>query len=136
LKLDIRVDRIDRYDDGTHAIVDYKASKDVSTNMWQGERPEAPQLPLYAMKCELPVSEVAFAQVTTTSVKWESLCGTELKDLRPVWDNTVRRLAEDFLHGRAEVDPRKKPLPCDLCKLAALCRVTEIKVPAKEIQDE
>jgi len=137
LKLDIRVDRIDRYNDGTHAIIDYKTSKDVSTNMWQGERPEAPQLPLYATTSVVPVSEVAFAQVATTSVAWKGLHGSDLREQLPAWDAVVRKLAGDFLNGRAEVDPRQKPDPCSLCKLSALCRVTELrKLPAGEDGDE
>ncbi len=127
LKLDLRVDRIDRYADGTHAIVDYKTSKILSTDMWQGERPEQPQLPLYAVTSDVPVSEVAFAQITTASQEWIHKEGAELLAMRPEWTRVVNRLAADFLNGRAEVDPREKPSPCDLCALHALCRIHEMR---------
>jgi RecB family exonuclease len=137
LKLDVRVDRVDRYDDGTHAIVDYKASKKISTDVWQGERPEAPQLPLYATTSSVPVSEVAFGQVTTESVEWKSLSRGALSEQMPHWKAVVEKLGEDFVAGRAEVDPRENPDPCDLCKLGTLCRVTELrKLPAVEDDDE
>ncbi len=129
LMLDIRVDRIDRYDDGTHAIIDYKTSKEISTKMWQGERPEAPQIPLYATTSDVPVLEVAFAQVATASVKWKGLRGRDLREQLPTWKAVVQKLAEDFVNGRADVDPREKPDPCDLCKLGMLCRVTELRKP-------
>lgn len=137
LTIEIRVDRIDRYDDGTHAIVDYKTSKKVSADMWDGERPEAPQLPIYATTSGLRISDVAFGQLTTESVEWEGLRGNALQDQLPIWGTVVRRLAKDFLNGRAEVDPREKPDACKLCKLSALCRVTEIRKTSEgRISDE
>ena len=50
LVLKIRPDRMDRYEDGSHAILDYKTSKDLKIADWDGDRPAAPQLPLYAVK--------------------------------------------------------------------------------------
>jgi ATP-dependent helicase/nuclease subunit B len=126
LELEIRVDRIDRYEDGTHAIIDYKTSKELSTSMWMGTRPEAPQLPLYATTSDVPVSEVAFAQIATGSLSWEGLLGNELQEQLPRWDAVMKKLAGDFLNGRAEVDPDDSIRPCARCKLPALCRVKEL----------
>jgi len=126
LKLEIRVDRIDRYEDGTHAIIDYKTSSELSTNMWMGTRPEAPQLPLYATTSGVIVSEVAFAQVSTRAVQWVGKNGNDLQEELPHWDAVVRRLAGDFLQGRADVDPNDATRPCARCKLQALCRVKEL----------
>ena len=126
LKLEIRVDRIDQYEDGTHAIIDYKTSSELSTNMWMGTRPEAPQLPLYAVTSEMPVSEVAFAQIATGSVGLEGLRGNELHEHLPSWDAAITKLAGDFLNGCAEVDPDRTIRPCARCKLHALCRVKEL----------
>jgi hypothetical protein len=47
--------------------------------------------------------------------------------MKPEWNRVVHRLAAEFLNGRAEVDPREKPSPCDLCALHALCRIHEMK---------
>lgn len=126
LKLEIRVDRVDRYGDGTHAILDYKTSSESSTNMWVGTRPEAPQLPLYATTSTVPVSEVAFWQIATGSVMWEGWRGNDLQEQLPRWDAVLKKLAGDFLNGRAEVDPDGAIRPCGRCKLHALCRVKEI----------
>jgi len=126
LRLELRVDRIDRYGDGTHAIVDYKTSKNLSEKMWAGERPEAPQLPLYATTSGVPVSEVAFGKLVTGSADWIGERGASLRELLPRWQAVVRKLAAEFLEGRAEVDPREDPSPCGMCALPALCRVQEI----------
>ncbi len=136
LVLKLRVDRIDRYADGTHAIVDYKTSKkDLKPGMWGGARPEEPQLPLYAVTSGVTVSEVAFAQIATASQAWIKEDGPALQQLLPQWNDVVHQLAADFLNGRAEVDPREKPSPCDLCKLHALCRIHERKRLIRENAD-
>ena len=132
LQLELRVDRIDQYDgdegDGAHAIIDYKTSKQLKTDMWFGERPEAPQLPLYAVTSDLRISEIAFGQLTTASVEWKAVQGVELQEHLPQWRAVVHQLARDFREGHAEVDPREKPNPCEQCKLHALCRVRELRL--------
>ena len=127
LRLNVRVDRIDRYADGTHAIVDYKTSKKLSRDLWEGERPAEPQLPLYAVTSAVDVSEVAFAQLATVKQEWISVEGAELDGLLPQWRAVVHKLAADFRNGHAAVEPREKPSPCDLCALHALCRIHEMK---------
>ncbi len=140
LQLVIRVDRVDQYANGTHAIIDYKTSKDISPKMWQGERPEAPQLPLYAATSAVPVSEVAFAQIAAGAIEWKGLYGNELARELPVWRAVTQKLAEDFRQGRADVDPRRDPNPCKECALPALCRIAEVRTlrtrGAKVIEEE
>mgnify|MGYP001821237454 FL=1 len=43
------------------------------------------------------------------------------------WKQTISQLAQDFRHGRAEVNP-KKPSTCETsyCELSGLCRIDEI----------
>ena len=43
------------------------------------------------------------------------------------WRDEIVWLAEDFLAGRADVDPRKYPETCDRCEFHALCRIQEIR---------
>jgi ATP-dependent helicase/nuclease subunit B len=47
------------------------------------------------------------------------------------WRQKIVQLAEDFLAGRADVNPRDYPETCRLCKLDALCRIREMReIPA------
>src|SRR5262249_13757765 len=48
LKLNLRADRIDKLPDDSHLLIDYKTGE-VSASAWKGERPDEPQLPLYAV---------------------------------------------------------------------------------------
>jgi ATP-dependent helicase/nuclease subunit B len=41
------------------------------------------------------------------------------------WKEYIQQMAEDFLHGRAEVNPREFPKTCERCGLQAVCRVQE-----------
>ena len=38
------------------------------------------------------------------------------------WKDKIEELAEDFLVGRAEVDPRDYPKTCESCGLQTICR--------------
>jgi ATP-dependent helicase/nuclease subunit B len=62
LRFVAKVDRVDRFPDGTEAILDYKTGQ-VSKNPWDGPRPADPQLPIYAVSHPQPVSELLFALV-------------------------------------------------------------------------
>ena len=50
LELDLKVDRIDHMPSGKYVVLDYKTSDNLNVDDWDGERPDAPQLPLYAVK--------------------------------------------------------------------------------------
>ena len=57
-----RLDRVDALEDGRRVIIDYKSgSGDVKK--WAGERPEEPQLPLYAVTHPKPVAALTFASL-------------------------------------------------------------------------
>ncbi|MBI2509725.1 MAG: PD-(D/E)XK nuclease family protein, partial [Betaproteobacteria bacterium] len=62
LSLKGRIDRMDRLADGSHALVDYKTGK-ASVSAWLGERPDDPQLPLYAINAQENIAAVVFAKV-------------------------------------------------------------------------
>ena len=62
LRLRLRTDRIDRAADGGVCVIDYKTGR-AATAAWVGERPDEPQLPLYAVIQQSPVRAVAFAAV-------------------------------------------------------------------------
>ena len=41
------------------------------------------------------------------------------------WRLYIEKMANDFLAGRAEVDPRDYPNTCERCGLQTLCRIQE-----------
>ena len=72
MTIHLLLDRIDRLDDGTLVVLDYKTGSSVSHKSWAEDRIIEPQLPLYAslaLQGE-PVAAVCFAQVTTTEQKF------------------------------------------------------------------
>jgi probable DNA repair protein len=153
LPLSLRVDRIDRVDGG-RLILDYKTGK-VIASMWDGERPDEPQLPLYGIHG--PVDDlrgVLFAQVRVGDMDFKgrvedarktllgTLSGSSSLVRNPLtqevvneWEVTLGALAEQFLAGDAAVAPKQYPKTCRYCPLPALCRVAE--TPAiLEIEDD
>jgi probable DNA repair protein len=41
------------------------------------------------------------------------------------WKEYIRQMADDFIHGRAEVNPRDYPNTCERCGLQSVCRVQD-----------
>jgi ATP-dependent helicase/nuclease subunit B len=41
------------------------------------------------------------------------------------WKKYIERLADEFIHGRADVDPRDYPTTCERCGLQSVCRIQE-----------
>lgn len=120
LRFETRADRIDRMADGSTVIVDYKTGL-VSKKSWDGERPDEPQLPIYAVTAEPTPAAVAFAQVRRGDCQWVAA---------PVpvdeWREVVENLAQELREGRAVVGPKDGGKPCEYCHLQTLCRVAEV----------
>ncbi len=157
LTLDLRLDRIDRLNDGSLLVIDYK-SGDVSPKSWELPRPNDVQLPLYAAFALDLDSEVlgglVFAKVRAGNYEFAGFVGdaraTLIKSLRGnrnlvkkpfsaelllKWQDYIQQLAKDFLAGRAEVDPRDYPKTCERCGLQILCRIQENQAQL-EAEDE
>ncbi|MCW5625770.1 MAG: PD-(D/E)XK nuclease family protein, partial [Burkholderiales bacterium] len=60
LRVRARLDRVDELEDGGRAILDYKTGR-ATASRWVGERPEEPQLPLYAIAEGEAVTALVFA---------------------------------------------------------------------------
>ena len=147
LQLKLRVDRIDQVDGG-RLILDYKTGS-VTPAMWNGERPDEPQLPLYAIHGHVEsLRGVLFAEVRAGEMdligRAEDARKTVQKDLgsnsgllrNPLnenvlseWRSALSNLADKFLAGDAAVEPKSYPRTCQYCALDALCRVAETMVP-------
>jgi ATP-dependent helicase/nuclease subunit B len=144
LTLQIRLDRIDKLEDGSLIIIDYKTGKHgARLQDWFGERPEDPQLPLYCVTASTAVKGLVFAKVHVDALGFigihhdktfpgvsslEDLVEKNLlevaswSELLKMWRKTLEQLAEDFCLGKAEVDPKNGELTCQHCHLAMLCR--------------
>ena len=136
LTLNGRIDRMDRLEGGTHAIIDYKTGSRATPNDWMGERPDEPQLPLYVITANVNVSAVAFAKLKTGDMKFTglSLRENEIPGVKPAkswpgliqyWKTELEKLASGFARGEAGVDPKKGLATCRNCDLQPLCRVHE-----------
>ena len=136
-----RMDRVDELDDGTRVILDYKSGK-TNIKSWEGERPDEPQLPLYAvdMHKRQPVAAALFAQLRTGDLGFNGLASrigiapkvkpagdteAEWQMQLDAWQTTLTTLAEAYRAGDARVDPKEFPRTCEHCGLQALCRVHE-----------
>jgi ATP-dependent helicase/DNAse subunit B len=147
LTLDLRLDRIDRLNDDSLLVIDYK-SGNVSPKLWELPRPDDVQLPLYAGFAIDREREVlgglVFAKVRAGDQVFAGRVGdatatlfSGLKRTSPLirnpftaeqllaWRDCVEQLARDFLDGRTEVDPREYPATCERCGLQTLCRIQE-----------
>jgi RecB family exonuclease len=135
LKLNGRIDRMDRLESGGHAVIDYKTGSP-SPNEWMGERPDDPQLPLYALNVADSVTAVAFAKLKTGGMRYMGF--SQSKDAIPKvrqsenwgsllegWKKELEALGAGFASGDARVEPKKLLATCRYCDLQPLCRVHE-----------
>jgi probable DNA repair protein len=157
LTFDLRLDRIDRLNDGSLLVIDYK-SGDVSPKSWDPPRPGDVQLPLYAgfalNREEDTLGGLVFAKVRPGNLEFAGRVGDAKSTLLPdisagkallknpftaemliAWKETIEHLAQDFLAGHAEVDPREYPKTCERCGLETLCRIRESRPPVESGDD-
>lgn len=130
-----RIDRMDRLEDGSCVLVDYK-SGNATPKQWEGERPQDPQLPLYAVNAAETVSAVTFAKLKTGGMRLMGYSRdremlpkvTHYRDwdgLFSGWRRELDALAGAFAGGDARVDPKSLAQTCRYCDLQPLCRVHE-----------
>jgi ATP-dependent helicase/nuclease subunit B len=157
LQLSLRADRIDKVEGG-RLLIDYKTGK-INLAGWEGDRPDEPQLPLYAAYGNIEdVRGVVFAQVRTGDLKLDGSVADQAlipddarvprsnvpaysTDLRQRWERVLLALSKQFVAGDAQVDPKRYPKTCEFCPLPGLCRVAEmdrdwVDVDANGFSDE
>lgn len=135
LELNGRIDRMDRLESGGHALIDYKTGRP-TPNEWLGERPDDPQLPLYALNASEDVAAIAFAKLRTGEMRYMGF--SRDKDALPKvqqaqdwaallagWKQEIEFLGASFAAGDARVDPKQQLATCRYCDLQPLCRVYE-----------
>lgn len=128
LPLTLRIDRIDRLEDGSTLLVDYKTGNP-NRRSWAGERPDEPQLPLYAIASRKDVSALAFATINAGTQAFQGIAddlthqsalgiagidaiSQQKTGLPSDWQHTLdswqlqlNRLVQDFLQGLTPVAP-------------------------------
>ncbi|MGD9264241.1 MAG: PD-(D/E)XK nuclease family protein [Lysobacterales bacterium] len=145
------IDRVDRLADGDEIIIDYKTSTK-QPKKWFGERPEDPQLPLYAISAERPPAAVVFGILREDGCKYEGVvtqpgllpglppnetnatrylveAGRQMPETIDNWREVLHGLMSDFLAGHAAIDPKNGPGTCTntYCELQSLCRIAELE---------
>jgi probable DNA repair protein len=135
VQLDLKVDRIDRMPSGRFVVLDYKTSDKLKVEDWESERPDAPQLPLYAVKSGREVEGVYYAKLVPGATKLLGHADAELAWREPEWRRVVDQLGSNFLRGDAAVDPKYPGKTCELCDLHSLCRIAEVRAGG-EAEDE
>ena len=143
LSIDVMLDRKDKVGDNT-LIIDYKTGTP-SVYAWLGQRPDEPQLPLYCVSSDTPIHGILFAQVRSNKLQFKGIIEdpswvpkseapsdfTEANDeqawdtLQQEWQMVLHDLAQQFVHGTANVDPKDPVTSCQYCELQSLCRIHE-----------
>lgn len=147
LRLNGRLDRVDELvsesTQGNRVLIDYKTGE-TSIRGWFGERPDQPQLPLYAISESDSPRALLLLQINADKVKYvglsavadaapgvltavdEKIAGERVESwdaLLAYWRRMLDRLAQDFLAGRHDVDPKNGSDTCRHCELPLLCRI-------------
>jgi probable DNA repair protein len=153
LRLKVQPDRIDEVEGGV-VLVDYKTGYRAHSSNWLGDRPDDPQLPLYALLTEPDkLQGLLFGRVRPGSeMKWQGLAANQtvlpsqkrqiIVDLElrhSEWKTVLTTLAEDFAAGRADVDPKSVAVNCNGCPQRLLCRIdptTFVGSAADDAEDE
>jgi RecB family exonuclease len=138
LRLNVRMDRVDEVDGG-EILIDYKTGA-ASPSDWLTARPDAPQLPLYAILSEAErLKAVAFGLVRAgegrgmkgyavrdgllpgkrAKMKEAATLGAQVER----WRQVLVALAEEFYAGDAQVRPKNYPTTCEYCAQRVLCRL-------------
>lgn len=130
----VRVDRLDKVASDKQWVIDYKSSLPIN-KPWNEERPEAPQLLLYALLddninallfVQLKAGRVTCSGISEDNLPVKGLAGLKKdenwSDLRQQWQQQLTQLAHEFKTGYCPPQPNR-PSTCQQCDFPNLCRV-------------
>jgi len=154
---EVKVDRIDELEDGSLVLLDYKSgARTPNVSQWAGDRPDDPQLPIYASHLKTDLAAVAFVQLNKENIQFKGFAKNEnilptvksygsltekqrpaptFLDLLRDWQQTLEWIGDEFRSGQAKVDPKKKLQTCRYCHLDMMCRVNEAPFDPEEDTD-
>jgi probable DNA repair protein len=134
LKLNLRMDRVDRLSNGSLVLIDYKSGAQ-TTKKLEGGRPQEPQLLVYAAVMDEPIDGLYFGELRNRKARpvghgarkhFPKQRGSQ--EHTNDWDEflasskeTVFRLANEFQQGAAAVAPISGA--CAYCRVRPICRV-------------
>lgn len=135
LPLQVRVDRLDKnlLQHGK-TVIDYKTSLP-STKPWLEERPESPQLLLYAL-LDKQINTLVFMQLKAGHITLTGLSANPNEDpgiqvlkeneswtsYQHFWEQQLSQLAIEVQEGFCEPQPKRMSI-CQTCTVQNLCRV-------------
>jgi probable DNA repair protein len=154
------IDRIDRVLPDEEIIIDYKTGPE-DPKKWFGERPENPQLPLYAITAETTPAAVAFGIIRDDGCLYRGVvrrdgllpglpakennttrevveAGRDLPATITAWRQVLEGLMTGFQAGDTRVDPKNGLKTCSVtyCELQSLCRVGELERQRKTSRED
>ncbi len=137
LRLHLRADRLDRLRNGKLVLIDYKSGAQTRGKL-KCPRPAEPQLLLYATAVGGEVDGLFFGELKpreprAVGFSRERQFPGSAAEVKKDWslfiaqsEAEVQRLAAEFVHGYAAVDPIKGA--CEYCRIKPFCRVHEAVV--------
>lgn len=156
LELRGRIDRLDKLPDDRRLIIDYKTGR-IDRRVWLDERPDDPQLPLYALGQRDYLAGIAFARLRIGELQYAGVADRDglapgietiddwkgtpsgcesLDDLIAYWQDRLSALARSFRNGDSDVDPKDPRQTCRYCSQYTLCRIDEISLGGHDLEED
>lgn len=130
----MRVDRLDTHTNNESWVIDYKSS--LPTNKpWNDERPEAPQLLLYALLdptitallfLQLKAGQITCCGISEDKISLNGLTSLKKEETwtnkREEWQQRLTQLAIEIQQGLCAPTPQREST-CLTCEFKDLCRI-------------
>jgi probable DNA repair protein len=150
LLVEVRADRIDDTEDGP-VLLDYKTGS-ATPSEWLSDRPDAPQLPLYAVVAgeSEQLGGVAFALLRAGDdldlrgftdspsllAKPGKMAFASLAEQVEDWRRVLTELAHAFAEDDPIANPKSYPGTCQYCAQRILCRLDPASLEALAEEDD